>query len=103
VNGPDRGPDVVWRKCVLTIRSILLILLLQTATDRSFSADETRKVGSMKALATYAPRPEYPYEARARGQIGAGVAIVTVDTNTGLVTKAEMATSTGYQLRTMPR
>jgi TonB family protein len=53
---------------------------------------------SMKALAVYAPRPQYPYEARARGQIGAGVAILIVAPNTGLVKKAEMAPSTGYEL-----
>src|SRR6266545_2088802 len=77
---------------------LLIFLLLQAATHRGFSAEQTQQVGSVKALATYAPRPQYPYEARARGQIGAGVAIVTVDPNTGFVEKAEMATSTGYEL-----
>jgi TonB family protein len=77
---------------------LLILLLLQAATHHGFSADQTQQVGSVKALAIYAPRPQYPYEARARGQIGAGVAIVMVDPNTGLVKKAEMATSTGYEL-----
>ena len=77
---------------------LLILLLLQAATHHSFSTDETKQVGSVKALAIYAPRPQYPYEARAKGQIGAGVAILAVDPNTGLVKKAEMATSTGYEL-----
>jgi TonB family protein len=76
----------------------LIFLLLQAAAHHSFPADETPKVASAKALAIYTPSPQYPYEARARGQIGAGVAIVTVDPNTGLVQKAEMAKSTGYEL-----
>jgi TonB family protein len=81
------------------ICNILLILLLfQAATHHGFSAEERQKVGNVKALAIYAPRPQYPYEARAKGQIGAGVAILAVDPNTGVVKKAEMATSTGYEL-----
>ena len=77
---------------------LLILLLLQAATHHGFSADQTQQVGSVKALAVYAPRPQYPYEARARRQTGAGLAIVMVDPNTGLVTNAEMATSTGYEL-----
>jgi TonB family protein len=49
----------------------------------------------VKALAVYAPRPQYPYEARARRIAGAGVAVLAIDPNTGVVKKAEMATSTG--------
>lgn len=77
---------------------LLILLLLQAATHHGFSADQTQQVGGVKALVTYAPRPQYPYEARAHGQIGAGVAIVAVDPNTGLVKKAEMAISTGHEL-----
>lgn len=46
-------------------------------------------------MAVYAPRPQYPYEARARRIAGAGVAVLAIDLNTGVVTKAEMAKSTG--------
>jgi len=77
---------------------VLILLLIHAPTHHGFPADQTQQVGGVKALAIYAPRPQYPYEARARRQTGAGVAIVMVDPNTGLVTNAEMATSTGYQL-----
>jgi TonB family protein len=48
-----------------------------------------------KALATSAPRPEYPYEARSRHIMGSGVCVVTVDVATGNVTDATMAQSIG--------
>ena len=47
-----------------------------------------------KAAAIYAPKPEYPYEARARHLTGSGVAVVSVDPS-GNVTSADMAQSIG--------
>ena len=52
-------------------------------------------ISSAKALATYAPRPQYPYEARSRRIMGSGVCVVTVDTGSGSVTDATMAQSIG--------
>jgi TonB family protein len=75
---------------------VLILLLIHTPMHHGFPADGTRQAGDVKALAIYAPRPQYPYEARARRQVGAGVAILAVDPNTGVVNKAEMAISTGY-------
>jgi TonB family protein len=74
---------------------VLILLLIHAPMHHGFPADETRQASSAKALAVYAPRPQYPYEARARRIFGAGVAILAVDPNTGVVKKAEMATSTG--------
>ena len=51
-----------------------------------------------KAVTTYAPRPEYPEEARSRHIAGTGVCIVTVDPLTGRVSDASMAESTGSPL-----
>ena len=48
-----------------------------------------------KAAAIFAPKPEYPYEARARRLMGSGVCVVTVDSATGNVTDATMAQSIG--------
>jgi protein TonB len=48
-----------------------------------------------KAAAIYAPKPEYPYEARSRHVTGSGVCVVDVDTASGNVTSASMASSTG--------
>src|SRR5882762_8396465 len=48
-----------------------------------------------KALALYAPRPQYPYEARSRRIMGSGVCVADVDSASGNVTSATMATSIG--------
>src|SRR6266568_5229610 len=50
------------------------------------------------ALAVYAPRPTYPYEARARREMGSVIAHVTIDPVTGNVTSAVMAPSTGIKI-----
>jgi hypothetical protein len=65
--------------------ALLIILALNMAFENNgLAADETQKVANVKkALAIYAPRPQYPYEARRRRQIGAGLAILDVDPNTG--------------------
>ena len=64
---------------------ILVTLLISLGTGYADS----------KALAVFAPRPQYPYEARSKGVTGRGVATVIVDTKTGLVIKAKMLRSTG--------
>jgi protein TonB len=48
-----------------------------------------------KALAVYAPRPQYPYEARSRHVMGSGVCVVNVDPGSGNVTSASMSQSIG--------
>src|SRR5205809_2163414 len=52
-------------------------------------------ISTAKALATYAPRPQYPYEARSRHITGSGVCVVNVDAGSGSVTSASMAQSIG--------
>lgn len=54
----------------------------------------TMSISSAKALATYAPRPQYPYEARSRHVVGSGVCVVEVGPS-GNATSASMASSTG--------
>jgi TonB family protein len=61
-------------------------------------APAAMSISSAKALATYAPRPQYPYEARSRKITGSGVCVVTVDTASGSVTDATMAQSIGNPL-----
>ena len=72
-----------------TITSIAVAMLTVA------SALAETKVQDSKPLATYAPRPQYPYEARSKGITGRGVAVMTIDPKTGLVTRAKMASSTG--------
>src|SRR5437879_6591532 len=55
----------------------------------------TMSITGAKAIAIYAPKPEYPYEARSRHVTGSGVAVLSVDTGSGNVTDASMAQSIG--------
>jgi periplasmic protein TonB len=55
----------------------------------------TLSASGAKAAALYAPKPEYPYEARSRHVTGSGVCVVEVDATSGNVTSASMASSTG--------
>jgi periplasmic protein TonB len=50
------------------------------------------------ALATYAPMPQYPFQARAKHLQGAGMVRLDVDRRTGYVTSARMFQSTGHQI-----
>jgi TonB family protein len=51
-----------------------------------------------KALATYAPRPQYPYEARSRHVTGSGVIVCTVDSGSGSVSGCSVSSSTGNSI-----
>src|SRR5207247_6771028 len=55
----------------------------------------TMSITGAKAVAIYAPKPEYPYEAKSRQVTGSGVAVLSVDTASGNVTDATMAQSIG--------
>ena len=68
-----------------------------TSVVRSTGIGNARAMhaGSVKALTLYAPRPNYPYEARRGGVTGSGVVRLTVNSETGNVIEARMAQSTG--------
>src|SRR5438270_682734 len=55
----------------------------------------TMSISGAKAIAIFAPKPDYPYEARSRHQVGSGVAVLSVDTASGSVTDASMGQSIG--------
>ena len=55
----------------------------------------TMGFGSAKALTLFAPKPNYPYEARRGGVTGTGVAQLKVNTAAGNVIGARMSQSTG--------
>lgn len=55
----------------------------------------TLSASGAKAAAIFAPKPEYPYEARSKKLMGSGVCVVDVDPATGNVTGATMAQSIG--------
>lgn len=51
--------------------------------------------GSVRAFATHAPRPAYPYEARRRQMTGSGIVLLTVDWADGNVVDVRVAQSCG--------
>jgi TonB family protein len=55
----------------------------------------TMSISGAKAVAVYAPKPTYPYEARSRKITGSGVCVLSVDVGSGAVTDASMAQSIG--------
>jgi TonB family protein len=50
------------------------------------------------AFAIYAPKPDYPLEARIHHWTGKGLIVLDVDQQTGAVTAARMVTSTGHAI-----
>src|SRR5437879_4940604 len=55
----------------------------------------TMSISGAKAVAIFAPKPDYPYEARSRHVTDSGVARLSVATASGNVTDATMAQSIG--------
>lgn len=51
--------------------------------------------GSVKTRVLYAPKPNYPYEARRTGTTGSGIARLTVNSAVGVVIDVRIAQSTG--------
>jgi TonB family protein len=61
-------------------------------------ADRVISPSVAKTVTTYAPRPQYPQEARSHRIAGKGVCFVSIDPASGTVTQASMAQSTGSPL-----
>ena len=55
-------------------------------------------LSALKAVATSAPLPEYPYQAKRSSVTGSGVCNLVVDSQSGRVTSATMRQSTGSKL-----
>ena len=88
-SAPTREKEVVERKTAAN----------QAATkpvqaDRAL-AKSIIPASAAKSVTTYAPRPNYPQEARSHRIAGNGVCVVSVDPANGSVTNASMAQSTG--------
>lgn len=65
----------------------------------NFKMSGTRPVGdAQRALAIFAPRPQYPLQARRDRLTGSGVALLDVDKLTGYVTSARMLKSMGHKI-----
>ena len=78
------------------LSSLASLLALGIASAQT--SPPASNVGKPKAVAIYAPRPDYPIEARQRHLTGSGVALLEVDPKTGYVTSARMEKSMGHPM-----
>src|SRR5467141_3205273 len=81
----------------------ILIACLSVTAVCSVVAEENsvstlKKETKGKALAIYAPRPEYPCKPGAIDSLVSGVALLEVDKRTGHVTSARMLQSMGHKI-----
>ena len=78
-------------------RALLVLSVVGLVITTRYAVADTNSPHG-KALAVYAPRPKYTREWAEKGIVGEGVAILTVDRATGVVTEAHMAKSTGHKV-----
>jgi TonB family protein len=84
-------PCSFWQLRFSRKQRILRLLALNSDQHR-LSEEQAR------ALATYAPVPQYPFQARAKHLHGAGMVRLDVDRRTGYVASARMLQSAGHQI-----
>jgi len=77
---------------------LLASAFITTSPSVSRAAGAQASISTAKALAVYAPRPAYPYEARDKQLTGRGIVLLNVDPSTGEVTSAQMLRSTGHKI-----
>src|SRR6266536_1542746 len=75
---------------------VVAIVLFSLAA--SFAQPTPAEIAEAKALAIYAPRPAYPYEARTKHMTGSGIVLLIVDPSSGNVTSAQLLRSTGQEI-----
>ncbi|MFZ1218305.1 MAG: energy transducer TonB [Chthoniobacterales bacterium] len=78
---------------------LLLILTVVGVTLRAGATEAQKQTEKPKpdyrGLLLFAPRPDYPYEARRARITGSGVVIMQIDTSTGKVVSCRMSPTTG--------
>jgi TonB family protein len=85
---------LVCERMRMILRSLFFVSCLAVCTNFA-CAEKVASGNEARAVATSAPAPEYPFEARRANITGSGVVVLRVDPATGLVTNAQMAQSTG--------
>jgi TonB family protein len=87
-------------RIVPTSGSAVVALLAFAGVMQTASAEDTSQAAGLypKVRAIYAPAPNYPRRWAAEGLVGEGLAVLTVDPQSGLVTQAYMLRSTGHKL-----
>ena len=98
-----RGFDLISDARPLALKLLLLLALVLfgisfAPAQSAPSSPAPQQSGKPKALALYAPRPNYPKDAQGRRPTGSGIVVMEVDNKTGLVKSARMEKSTGNKL-----
>ncbi len=75
---------------------VALFIAFHAASAQNVSS--TLRAAQAKAVAIYAPAPDYPIEARQQRFTGRGVAVLEVHPKTGYVIAAHMEKSTGHAM-----
>ena len=86
---------------MLTPRAFLPFILSLVCSQQllALSHQQLAAIGAQAAKSLeYAPKPDYPPEARARHLTGSGIFIIRVHVKTGRVAKVLVARSTGHAI-----
>ena len=79
--------------------TIIIAVMIVITTLSAFAADADVTVPpEARALMLSMPRPNYPYEARARHITGWGTCEILMDTKSGVVTRVVVVQSTGSKV-----
>jgi len=82
------------KHCIASLIAVALLGSLSTFTLRA--ADEIQAASPKNVI--FAPKPEYPLEARRRHLTGSGILILHIDAKTGNVTSIDIEKSIGYKI-----
>jgi protein TonB len=89
------------RRLTLVILAIMIISGFPRVASTQLKEESTEAhgiLGEVKAVAYFAPRPNYPLEARPRWLTGSGIVWLNVDSRTGYVISAPVLKSTGHKI-----
>ena len=76
----------------------IIAIALLSSWQPSFAQPTPDQIATAKALAVYAPRPAYPYEARSKHLTGSGIVLLNIDPSSGSVASAQLLKSTGHKI-----
>jgi TonB family protein len=93
-----RGFDLISDALPFALKLLFLFVLVLSAISFASAQPIPQQIRQAKALAIYAPRPNYPKDAQGRRPTGSGIVMMEVDKKTGLVKSTRMEKSTGNKL-----
>jgi TonB family protein len=74
-----------------------IVVVCTTARADRLSQEQLDAIGKEAAkFLMYAPKPDYPLEARARHITGSGIVVIRIHVKTGRVVEARIGRSTGH-------